>query len=85
MKSLFRAKEEKARLDGELLHLWGKHAAVPTGVVSAMSGAFKYRHWLAHGRYWMPKFGRQYDYRTVYAIAQQFTEEMDAYTATHPH
>jgi len=85
MKSLYREKEEKARLEGELLRLWGDHAAIPTGLVSAMSGAFKYRHWLAHGRYWMPKFGRQYDYHTVYGIAQQFTEEMDHYNAAHSH
>ena len=34
-----------------------------------MITAFKYRHWLAHGRYWEPKLGRIYDYYSLYDLA----------------
>jgi len=33
-------------------------------------GLLKYRHWLAHGRYWTPKFGRNYSFDIAYEIVE---------------
>jgi len=81
MRKVYQRKGSRARLEEELIYLWGDVAALPKVLISGLLGAFQYRHWLAHGRYWTPKFGRQYDYVTVFIIAQNFICEMDAYNA----
>jgi hypothetical protein len=53
-----------------ILKTWKDHTAKPSAmIISELHGAFKFRHWLAHGRYWTPKSTRKYDYQTVYALA----------------
>ena len=61
--------KEKVPLD-EILAVWKKHGPHPA-VVSELRGAFKFRHWLAHGRYWeRPKLGGKYDFFGVQLIAR---------------
>lgn len=48
-------------------------------LLGELAGAFRYRHWLAHGRYWQPKLGRKYDYLSVFGLAYEFNEAMVAY------
>jgi len=79
MKDLHREKGNRARLQEELIPLWREQTGVRAEVVTQLSSAIRYRHWLAHGRYWTPKFGRLYDYLTVYLIAQEFIEAMEGY------
>jgi len=38
-------------------------------MIGELRGAFKFRHWLAHGSYWPPKLGRRYDFTFVYSLA----------------
>jgi len=76
LRDVFREKDEHARLDDDILGAWKQHSTIGKPVISALIGAFKYRHWLAHGRYWPPKFGRTYDYLSVYAIADTFLTAM---------
>jgi hypothetical protein len=40
-------------------------------LIGELRGAFRFRHWLAHGRYWTPKLGRRYNYEDVYALADE--------------
>ena len=49
---------------------WQLYSNVPRSIVSDLTHAFKYRHWLAHGRYWTLKIGREYDYDDIYALAE---------------
>lgn len=30
-----------------------------------------YRHWLAYGRFWVAKLGREYDFSSVYTICKE--------------
>ena len=76
LRGIHRRKGEFARLEDDILEAWKNHSTVGKPVISALIGAFKYRHWLAHGRYWPPKFGRTYDYQTVYDIADTFLNAM---------
>lgn len=61
----------RANLDEEILGAWALHSSVLSTLIGDIRGAFKYRHWLAHGRYWVPKLGRKYDYDSVYLLAQR--------------
>ncbi|MXW77780.1 MAG: hypothetical protein F4Z57_02090 [Gemmatimonadetes bacterium] len=54
----------------DIFSQWQLHSNVPRSIISDLDRAFKYRHWLAHGRYWTPKIGREYDYDDIYALAE---------------
>lgn len=79
MREIYKGQENKARLVEDLLSAWKATENVKQPVVSAVIAAFRYRNWLAHGRYWTPKLGRAYDYLTVYEIAQEFIEIVESY------
>ena len=66
---LYREKGARASLEGDILAAWRHHSNVPRSVIENLTNAFKYRHWLAHGRYWNPRFPRL-DYDEVYALAE---------------
>jgi hypothetical protein len=66
-------KQQKGvRLDEDIFDTWSQHSIIISGprqLVGELRGAFKFRHWLAHGRYWNPKLGRKYDYNGIYHLA----------------
>lgn len=80
MYELHKIKENRVNLEDELLKLWRENSSMPKSLLNEVVGAFKYRHWLAHGRYWIPKLGRKYDYEVIFEIAQNFTNEMDEHS-----
>lgn len=49
---------------------WQLHTNVSKSVIADLKRAFRYRHWLAHGRYWTPKIGQEYDYDDIYTLAE---------------
>ncbi len=55
-------------LEEEIFDLWKEHANAVSQLIGDLKGAFKYRHLLAHGRYWMPKLGKKYDFASLYAL-----------------
>lgn len=69
-RKLHKTKRDRPHLEGELLAVW--KLALPTvqPLISQLIGALKYRHWLAHGRYWTPKLGGKYDFLSVLLLAQ---------------
>lgn len=77
MRAIYKQQGPAARLEDDLLHAWRHDGVAPRALTSALIGAFKYRHWLAHGRYWKPKLGRIYDYITVYGIAEAFLDVIE--------
>lgn len=54
----------------DIFSLWKLHWNISASVISDLERVFRYRHWLAHGRYWTPKIGREYDYGDIYALAE---------------
>jgi hypothetical protein len=62
-------RQDRVRLD-ELLEIWKSEHPQLSPLIKDLSGAFRFRHWLAHGRYWTPKLGRKYDYTTVLIITE---------------
>ncbi|AMV41774.1 hypothetical protein [Paraburkholderia caribensis] len=82
MKLLHQEKENNARLEDDLIRLWREETDLSKVLLGELVGAFRYRHWLAHGRYWKPKLGRKYDYQSVFEIAQEFSAAMGEYCQT---
>ncbi|MGA2117161.1 MAG: hypothetical protein ABSH56_20665 [Bryobacteraceae bacterium] len=56
-------------LEDEIFEAWVDNSSGPSSIIGELRGAFRFRHWLAHGRYWTPKLGRRYDFNDVFALA----------------
>ena len=75
----------RVRLEEDLLEAIGtvvRDRAV-RAALGAFKGALRYRHWLAHGCYWIPRLGREYDPRTVYDISYELLSVLGLPAAPH--
>jgi hypothetical protein len=70
-RSIDKAKRQHASLEDDIFEAWLDNTSGIRSIVGELRGAFRFRHWLAHGRYWTPKLGRRYDFNAVYALADQ--------------
>ena len=69
-KEIHKDKKSNPSLQEDILAAWENNFNNFSNIISELKGAFKYRHWLAHGRYLTPKWGRQkYDFESVYQLA----------------
>ncbi len=70
-RDIYKEKQTKASLENDILDAWMANTEGANQLISELKGAFKYRHWLAHGRYWKPRMGRpSYDYETIYELSE---------------
>ena len=69
MRRIYQIRGSRPSLEDDILRLWKETFPEYKGFISEVITAFKYRHWLAHGRYWEPKLGRIYDYYSLYELA----------------
>ena len=67
----------RVRLDTDILEGWKRHSNAPPTLISQLRVALKFRHWLAHGRYWSPKLGQNYDFAGVYLLAEAITSSFE--------
>lgn len=58
----------RVRLE-DILEGWKRHVSTTADLIGQLRGAFKFRHWLAHGRYSSSKLGQKYDFEGVYLLA----------------
>jgi hypothetical protein len=68
-RGIYKSKKQQASLEDEIFGVWADNSSVPPSIIGELRGAFRFRHWLAHGRYWEPKLGRRYEFSDVYALA----------------
>lgn len=71
LRALYQEQGAGVSLSDDLLEAWKKHGAMTARLVGDIRSALGYRHWLAHGRYWNPKLGREYDFASVYNLARE--------------
>lgn len=69
-RSLFAENQYWIPLEVGIFDEWKKVPGIRSETISILKGAFKYRHWLAHGRYWTLKAGKKkYDFYELYNLA----------------
>jgi hypothetical protein len=68
-RGLFAEYQYRISLEDKLFEEWKTAPSITGSIMSDLKGAFKYRHWLAHGRYWVPRLGQQYDFNGLYILA----------------
>jgi hypothetical protein len=77
MRALYSVKDVRAALVEDIISTWQVNTIGSSKLFEDLKGALKYRHWLAHGRYWAPKMARQrYDYRSIYELTEQVNESL---------
>jgi len=69
-RQLFREKRQFAALDKDLLRVWRDSDRELESVTNPFVEALKYRHWLAHGRYWLNRVNKSYTPENVYLICE---------------
>lgn len=74
LRNMHSMKGTRVSMEDDILQAWKDHTSVSAKIISDLRGAFKYRHWLAHGRYWQPKLGQKYDYHGLYILAESIFE-----------
>ena len=76
LNKIYKDKKEKASLEECILDTWKeyyKNDKDKKDFLSDLKGAFKFRHWLAHGRYWDFCNKNRYDYLTIYTLARRLS------------
>jgi hypothetical protein len=71
IKSIKTKAKERVSFDRDVLEAWKEHGGLDSNLIGNIRGAMKLRHWLAHGRWWQPKFGQRYDFDTLAILAKQ--------------
>ncbi len=71
MRDVYQAKAEKASLEDDIIAAWTATGIMTNQLAGDLKLAYRYRHWLAHGRYWTLKLGRKYDFFSLYVVAEQ--------------
>ncbi len=81
-KQVYKKYEERASLEDEIMKIWKDDSKREIkNMLCKLMETFKYRHWLAHGRYWKPKLGSKiYDFSSVYILAEFIYENLKFYT-----
>lgn len=69
-RNIYKDREKNASLEEHIFELWKEKSSAPgPRLIGELRGAFNFRHYLAHGRYWEPKLGRKYDFNFMYSLA----------------
>lgn len=69
MRSVYKQKGTRAGLEDGILVAWRRSMPGSKRLIDDLVAAYKFRHWLAHGRYWTPKLGsRRFDFHQAYTL-----------------
>lgn len=77
-RQLHKTDGELVSLDQHILSIWRQELPVAKAAIGDFLGALRLRHWLAHGRWWMPKLGKEYTPRDVFDISQSLLSAITA-------
>ena len=69
-RELYADNQYRISLEDGILEEWKSITEINSSIISNIKGAFKYRHWLAHGRYLTYK-STKYDFYGMYTLALQ--------------
>lgn len=76
-RDLYNEYGNKISLEEHILEIWKEKYPITKQIVGDFKSALKYRHWLAHGRYWNPKLGRTYDAYAIYFVCDNIITNLN--------
>jgi hypothetical protein len=69
-RSIWKSRRMRVNLEEDIFEAWDEHSVGSRQLIGELRSAFRFRHWIAHGRYWPPQLGRRkYDFTFVYSRA----------------
>jgi hypothetical protein len=68
----------RVRLVEDILDTWAREVPTAKTNISTFKRALRFRHWLAHGRYWDPKLDRKYDPNALILIVRDLFGKIGA-------
>jgi hypothetical protein len=68
-RAIHKSRGTRVSLDEDIFQAWRENSTAPRLLIGDLRGAFNFRHWFAHGRYWEPRLGRKYDFNFIYSLA----------------
>jgi hypothetical protein len=69
-RAIYKVRKKRVGLEQDIFEAWKDEWPGSRQLIGSLRGAFKFRHWLAHGRYWKPRLARKkYDFNSVYDLA----------------
>jgi hypothetical protein len=76
-REMYKRQEMRVSLEEDIFESWKEHEPQARNLISEVKGAFKFRHWMAHGKYGARRFGRQkYDFALLFSIARRLLAEL---------
>lgn len=78
-RDLYKNNGNRVSLEDDILEGWKSHTNIHQQLIGNIKSAFKYRHWLAHGRYWQPKLGQEYDFFKLQSLCESSLEQFNFY------
>ena len=75
-RAISKRKPDYVSLEKDIFDAWSSCASWALPLIGELRGAFKFRNWLAHGRYWTPKLGRKYDFESLYLLADAVSSNL---------
>jgi len=76
-RKIFKKHGARAALENHILDVWSKKVtSQEKRVIGTLKGMFKFRHWLAHGRYWNQS--AKHSFQDVYEVAALTFQIIDA-------
>ncbi|MCL2193414.1 MAG: hypothetical protein FWB78_08470 [Treponema sp.] len=79
LKGKLETKSQRVEFERDILEIW-ENCYPQENIFSEIKSAFRYRHWIAHGRYWNPKLGRKYDFTYINLISANIDNFLYHYT-----
>ncbi|WP_230658627.1 hypothetical protein [Psychrobacter sp. I-STPA10] len=76
-REMAKAKGNRVSLEDEILEYWKAYSEVNNHLIGQVKSAFLYRHWLAHGRYWVPKLAQPYDFYSLQTLCELVMDTFD--------
>jgi len=68
-REISKQKPNYVSLEKDIFDAWSSYASGADPLIGELRSAFKFRNWLAHGRFWTPKLGRNDDFESLYRLA----------------
>lgn len=78
-RKVYKKYEKKVILKDHILNTWSKYNP-SNSLLNELNSIFKYRHWIAHGRYWLLKVNSsRFDFNYLLTIAQTIRDDFGLY------
>ncbi len=78
-RKIYKARKDRARLDDDIMKIWcGSVLPADRAAINELRLLFKFRHWLAHGRYW--NFAPSHRFQDVYLVADTVIGSLPLYS-----